>query len=68
MMRVIQRGDSLNFIYVYKEETKNKLIENGFIFMREVVYGNRQAFLFANNGSKLTFNQDEAVYSNKLIF
>ena len=58
----------MNFIYTYSEEVKNKLISNGFTFIRKVVYGNKQAFLFANNGSKLTFNQGEVTYSNKLTF
>jgi len=58
----------VNFIYVYSENIKNKLIANGFTFIKEVVYGNKQAFLFANNGQKLTFNQGEITYSNKLTF
>lgn len=57
-----------NFLYCFNEETKLKLITNGYKFIKEVKFQDKTGFLFANNGIKLTFDKSEVLYTNKLYF
>ena len=56
------------FIYCFDDSTKEKLLKNGYDFMKEVAFENKVASLFINNGNKLNFSNNEVVYSNKLKF
>lgn len=56
------------FIYCFDLETKNKLEQNGFKFMKQVQYNGKDSYLFMNTGSKMNFADCEVQFSNKLMF
>lgn len=52
----------MNFLYCFDKETKEKLILNGFNFIRESEMGGKQAFLFMNNGNHMKFENNKKVF------
>lgn len=58
----------MNLIYCFNKSTKNKLEANGYKFLCEAKLKGKNAFLFVNNGTKLTFSEGEVEYSNKMYF
>ncbi|MFR2887402.1 MAG: hypothetical protein ACLTDM_04275 [Clostridium butyricum] len=58
----------MKMIYCFDESTKKKLQANGYKFMCATKLRGKNAFLFMNNGTKLTFSDGEVEYSNKLYF
>lgn len=57
----------MKLIYAFDENTKNKLIDNGYSFLNQCRYKDKEAFLFINDGvSKTTFSKDKIEYSNKM--
>lgn len=56
----------MKFIYVYDEETKNKLIKDNYSFLSEKIINGKKTFLFANDSNKINFSKDKVKYSNKL--
>lgn len=50
----------MDFIYTSNEEVKEKLIKQGFEFMKEQVFHNKIHYVFLNNQAKLiVFMQHE---------
>lgn len=59
----------MKFLYVFDEINKNKLIKKGYVFIKEVTFENRVAFLFTNNlHETLNFDKQEVFYTNNLMF
>jgi hypothetical protein len=57
------------FIYAYDAKTKEELEKNNYEFICETKYKGKKAFLFSNKeNSKITFNNNNLEFSNKLIF
>lgn len=56
------------FLYVFSEEDKEKLLLNGYSFIKEVCFGDKKGYLFNNNGNKINFNNTQVLYTNKLTF
>lgn len=59
----------MKFIMCFSEETKERLIRNGYKLLNEVKTGSKTIYFFKNEiDSKLTFSKDEVVYTNKLFY
>lgn len=57
----------MKLIYAFDENTKDKLINDGYSFLNQCKYKGKEAFLFINDGvSKTTFSKDKIEYSNKM--
>lgn len=58
----------MKFLYCFDEEVKEKLLKNNYKFMCSKNINNTTAYVFLNDGNKLTFSNQEVVYTNKLLF
>lgn len=59
----------MKFIYCYDDNTKERMMLNGYEFISEVQFKGKTAFLFVNNSNKLKFtNEDKVEFSNKMYF
>lgn len=61
-------GDILKFIYVYDNETKEKLLDKGYKLMTTQILNDKKVFVFLNNGKKLNFDNMNINLTNKLMF
>ena len=60
-----------NFIMCFTEDTKNKLIGQGYELLNEINNNNKTIYYFKNNNSlnkKLTFSKNEIIYTNKMLY
>lgn len=61
----------MRFIYCYDDKAKEKLLSQGYTFIKNIKYKNRNSYLFINDGqadNNLSFSNEEIEYSNKLCF
>lgn len=58
----------MKFIYVYDNETKEKLLDSGYKLMTTQIINNKETFIFLNNGKKLNFDNMNINLTNKLMF
>lgn len=58
----------MKFIYVYDNETKEKLMNNGYKLMTTQILNDKKVFVFLNNGKKLNFDNMNINLTNKLMF
>lgn len=58
----------MDFIYCFNKETKEKLLMSGYTFISETNHLGNKAYLFWNNGNKLTFSNGEVEITNKMYF
>ena len=61
-------GDIVKFIYVYDNETKEKLMGNNYKLMTTQILNDKKVFVFLNNGKKLNFDNMNINLTNKLMF
>ena len=60
-----------NFIMCFTEDTKNKLIGQGYELLNEINNNNKTIYYFKNDDSlnnKLTFSKNEIIYTNKMLY
>ena len=60
-----------NFIMCFTEDTKNKLIGQGYELLNEINNNNKTIYYFKNNNSlnkKLIFSKNEIIYTNKMLY
>ena len=58
----------MKFIYAYDNETKEKLLDNGYKLMTIQLINDKETFIFLNNGKKLNFESENVKFTNKLMF
>lgn len=58
----------MKFIYAYDNETKEKLLDNGYKLMTTQILNDKKVFVFLNNGKKLNFDNMNINLTNKLMF
>ena len=58
----------MKFIYAYDNETKEKLLDEGYKLMTTQIINNKETFVFLNNGKKLNFDNMNINLTNKLMF
>lgn len=58
----------MKFIYVYDNETKEKLLDEGYKLMTTQILNDKKVFVFLNNGKKLKFDNMNINLTNKLMF
>lgn len=58
----------MKFIYVYDNETKEKLLDEGYKLMTTQLINEKETFVFLNNGKKLNFDNMNINLTNKLMF
>ena len=58
----------MKFIYTYDNETKEKLLDEGYKLMTTQIINNKETFVFLNNGKKLNFDNMNINLTNKLMF
>lgn len=58
----------MKFIYAYDNETKEKLMNNGYKLMTTQLINEKETFVFLNNGKKLNFDNMNINLTNKLMF
>ena len=56
------------FLYCFEDETKEKLIKNGFKFINTKVVNNKPVHIFENNNKKVFSKEDKVYITNKLYF
>ena len=56
----------MKFIYVYDNETKEKLLDSGYKLMTTQIINNKETFIFLNNGKKLNFDNMNINLTNNL--
>ena len=58
----------MKFIYAYDNETKEKLLDEGYKLMTIQLINSKETFVFLNNGKKLNFDNMNINLTNKLMF
>ena len=58
----------MKFIYAYDNETKEKLMDNGYKLITAQIINDEETFVFLNNGKKLNFESENVKFTNKLMF
>ena len=58
----------MKFIYAYDNETKEKLLDEGYKLMTTQLINEKETFVFLNNGKKLNFDNMNINLTNKLMF
>ena len=58
----------MKFIYAYDNETKEKLLDEGYKLMTTQILNDKKVFVFLNNGKKLNFDNMNINLTNKLMF
>lgn len=60
----------MNFLYCFDKETKEKLEQHGYRFIKELSLNNSKAFLFFNNidSSTFQFEKQNIVFTNRMNF
>ena len=58
----------MKFIYAYDNETKEKLLDEGYKLMTTQIINEKETFVFLNNGKKLKFDNMNINLTNKLMF
>lgn len=58
----------MKFIYAYDNETKEKLLDEGYKLMTTQIINSKETFIFLNNGKKLNFESENVKFTNKLMF
>ena len=58
----------MKFIYAYDNETKEKLLDEGYKLMTTQILNDKKVFVFLNNGKKLNFESENVKFTNKLMF
>ena len=58
----------MKIIYAYDNETKEKLLDEGYKLMTTQILNGKETFVFLNNGKKLKFEEMDIKLTNKLMF
>ena len=58
----------MKFIYAYDNETKEKLLDEGYKLMTTQIINEKETFVFINNGKKIKFDNMNINLTNKLMF
>ena len=63
-------GDSMkNFIMCFTEETKDKLIKEGYELLNIIDNDNQKLYYFKNKiNNKINFSKNEIVCTNKMLY
>ena len=58
------------FIYAFNEEDKHELLNQGLVFLCEVIIDNKTVYIFLNSTKVKFSNEDKRkfMFSNKLFF
>ncbi|WP_291566958.1 MULTISPECIES: hypothetical protein [unclassified Clostridium] len=57
-----------DLIYCFDEKTKAELLRSNYSFMCKTKYKGKDAFLFINDGKKLTFTEGTIRVSRRMVF
>ena len=72
IMRIIKSkvGDIMkNFIMCFTEETKDKLIKEGYELLNIIDNDNQKLYYFKNKiNNKINFSKNEIIYTNKMLY
>ena len=63
-------GDIMkNFIMCFTEETKDKLIKEGYELLNIIDNDNQKLYYFKNKiNNKINFSKNEIIYTNKMLY
>ena len=72
IIRIIKSkvGDIMkNFIMCFTEETKDKLIKEGYELLNIIDNDNQKLYYFKNKiNNKINFSKNEIIYTNKMLY